>query len=707
MLGCLGDVGALTLGTMGVLGAAGAAPEPAPAPISAIGADGFQADYASTPSIPSPVPFAVSRQGYDASASPVTVSDTLYVTTRVRQPYPNQASLTPLTVALSDYLLSTDTVSGAANNSAEASPKPVANWVSPDRLVVGNSIGGSAYPVELVAFHYYMRAGKQVAAVKFVITDGTTTINVVVSTPTVSGRAGDQNAVIVYALPTTDISTLTNNAMVTVNAEVYPHVGAAASVLKGADVSRSREFSPRYFLKNTTLEAAPPLAYVSPTGNNSTGVISTTAATAKASPYLTMTGALDALQAAYSATTGVDGCRIRIMAGGDIALGSGAAVAKTQKVAALIVERDPDIAMADARLTAGAPRPRLGSGGTLTAPITTGCLIIRNLRVQRTATSAWTGEAGTRLEIFLDNVEFDNNAQASTMFSNSDGYIYGMTLTGETAQFVGPSGNGQWRVWRGVFLNNTGAVRNLEGYLLVGSTIRRTGSTDNNNGRIIAFNKLWGVENTGGPFGATGDGQACVQNVIEYVSATANTQTAISPDNSSAGASNILFANNTLAGFNDHGRSNHCYDEGATPRTTKFCRNHGNIFVQLNTKGDVFVMDGTRLGNLAFEYGVGCTDNFTQFKAANGDLVGQGASFAQQYAGLNPNYGTSNSIRNDPLFTAPASTTSGPTGGAGGGTYTLQSGSPCKAAADAVLPFDLAGTARPQSSRADSRGAYV
>lgn len=138
---------------------------------------------------------------------------------------------------------------------------------------------------------------------------------------------------------------------------------------------------------------------------------------------------------------------------GCIALGSGAAVAKTQKIAALIVERDPDALMADVRLTAGAPRPRLGSGGTLVSPLATGCLHIRNLRVQRTATSAWTGETAAHLEILLDNVEFDNNAQAATMFANSHGYAYGMTLTGDTSQFVGANSNGQWRVWRGLNLN--------------------------------------------------------------------------------------------------------------------------------------------------------------------------------------------------------------------------------------------------------------
>lgn len=188
------------------------------------------------------------------------------------------------------------------------------------------------------------------------------------------------------------------------------------------------------------------------------------------------------------------------------------------------------------------------------------------------------------------------------------------------------------------------------------------------------------------------------------MSGAASTST---PHNASAGASNIFFCNNSLAGFNDHGRSNHVYDEGSTPRSSKFVRQHGNIFVQLNCKGDVFAANGSRTGNFAFKHGVGCTDNFTQFKSASGDPVGQGASFAQDYAGLGANCGTSNSVRNDPLYAAPAATSSGPSAGAGAGDYSLQAGSPCKASASALLSHDLAGNPRLAIAGSDSRGAYL
>ncbi len=675
------------------------------APMSSISADGWRAQWATTPSIASPSPFTVARQGFDSAGNAVTIGETMYGTTRVRQVYPNQGSLTAADVALNDYLLATDTIAGVTNNSAETSPAVIANFVTPDRQLVGNSIGGSAMPIELVAFHYYMRAGKQVAVVKFLISDGTTTIPVLVSTPTVSPRATDQNAVIVYALPVTDISALTEG-LITVNAEVYPHIGGAGSVLASAAVARSKAFSPRYFRKDVARAAAPPMVYVGAAGNNTTGVISTNAATAKATPFLTQSAAIDALQTAFGASgSGIDGCIIRIMAGGDIAWGSGAAVAKSQKISALIVERDPDEVMANVRLTFSTPRMRLGSGGTLVSPLSTGCIHIRNIRVQRTSTSAITGEAANNLEIFWEDVELDLNSHNSAYLANAHDYFYGGTMLNPAASAIATSANGEHRLWRGLNLPDTTGVRGFDGYLMVGCIIRRSGAMAG--ATILAFNKFFGIENLASPFGVTGADKACMQNIFEFVSATSASMTGITPDNASAGATNILFCNNSLAGFNDHGRSNHCYDEGATPRASKFIRQHGNIFVQLNCKGDVFVLDGTRIGNFAFKHGVGCTDNFTQFKSANGDPVGQGAGFAQDYAGSGAIFGISNTVRNDPLYTAPAATSSGSTGGIGGGTYTLQTGSPCKASATAMLSHDLAGNMRFLGALADSKGAYI
>jgi len=159
------------------------APTPTPPPLTAIAADGWQASVVSPPDL-SLLPVAVTRQGFDAAAAPTTHADTLYLTKRVRQAYPNQASFTANSQALSDYVYSTDTIVGAVNNSVETSPKPVAAWVTTDRRIVGNSLD-----IECVAFHRNGRSGKPVACVVFRATDGTTTVTAMASNLAVSPAA--------------------------------------------------------------------------------------------------------------------------------------------------------------------------------------------------------------------------------------------------------------------------------------------------------------------------------------------------------------------------------------------------------------------------------------------------------------------------------------------------------------------------------------
>lgn len=90
-------------------------------PISAVDSTGWQA------TMPTPVDLAlsavsVSRQGYTSAGATTTYSETLYTTKRVRLPYPNQATLTTDTVALDDYVYSTDTLPGVTNTGAGNDP---------------------------------------------------------------------------------------------------------------------------------------------------------------------------------------------------------------------------------------------------------------------------------------------------------------------------------------------------------------------------------------------------------------------------------------------------------------------------------------------------------------------------------------------------------------------------------------------------------
>ena len=376
------------------------------ATISSVQADGWQAVYPATPPTftpdSSPITQAFTRQGFDATATAVSVSENIIMLRRVRNVYPSQATDTPLNVALSDYVLSTDTAAGVTNNSAQISPKPIGNWIDRDRQLVGNSIFW-----ELVAFHYYARAGRMVAAVRVRGNDGTTqTAWQVVSTTAVSTYCEDANAVETYS-GTLDITSLAAG-LGWLEAEIMPWIGGAASVLKSEDSTVVREFSRSYFLKNVSRAATPPLAYVQSTGSDATGMWSTNAATASSLPFLTVTGAMTAMNDATRGTpaTGaiMDGCRIRIV--DTVSLGAGAATARAQNCASVVVERAPGTARASAIVTHGATfRPRLGVGSLL-GGLTEGSLTFYDVTVNRTGAFTFAGEATNQLQVNFHNCAF-------------------------------------------------------------------------------------------------------------------------------------------------------------------------------------------------------------------------------------------------------------------------------------------------------------
>ena len=245
--------------------------------ISAVGTDGWQATWASgtpptfTPDS-SPVAQTFSRAGYDAAGATTTYSEDMTMLRRVRNVFPSQATDTATSVALEDYIYSTDSASGVTNSSTEISPVPIANWTMRDRQLVGDSIYW-----EIIAFHRNFRSGRQVACVRVRGNDGTTqTAWQVVATTAVSTYAEDPNPIEVYS-NTLDISGLADG-LIWLEGEIMPWNGGAASVLASESSSVPREFSRRYHLKDTARAASPPLAYVASTGNDATGVWSTTAA---------------------------------------------------------------------------------------------------------------------------------------------------------------------------------------------------------------------------------------------------------------------------------------------------------------------------------------------------------------------------------------------------------------------------------------------
>jgi hypothetical protein len=659
---------------------------------STVNAAGWTATYPAPPTpdpVGAPERFSVTRAGFTTAGVATTYTDLLTVTRRLRQVWPNQAQLTADQVSLSDYVYAGDVVAGAANNSTETSPPPVANWVTPDRLVVGNTV-----TLEVVAFHRHARGGEQVACVEFSATDGTATVTQTVAATVVSGRAGDRNAVIVHRA-LLDISTLANPATITCNAKVYPWVGGPAAIRDSATGTAARGFSPRIFRRDTARAAAPPLAYVATTGNDTTGVVSTTAATAAAAPFLTILGAIKGLKAAAGVTGGrIDGCEVRLGAGSFVATSLAATdvTGGIQDNAHVTITRAPGVARASAIVTFGAAAFRARFPWLRFADVT----------IQRTGTQALTGESAAQMLVLLDDVTFDNASHNATLLSNAHLVVCGCDATnmGASPMAAGPF---EVRLVRGL---QCASGASLENWLVVGSRLTGgnhgsallSGGPRSSDGAITAYNYTSGYRPT---YGGLAETIACaiVQNVIEFFSATSNTGLSISPDSGTTNTAHALVFHNTVAGFFNHGRSNMFYDDTvATARTHRLLASKGNIHVSVNNKGDVFRADGTRIGNWPYLYGVGCAGELVQFDAAD-------PAFRQDFAGLGAVIGTSTTTAVSPQFTTPAHTVNG-VAGAGGGTYTVGPVSPARQLlADAVLRFDLAGAARAPTQA--TAGAYT
>lgn len=679
--------------------AGGGGPAPIPANFQSVNADGWSATYASPPTFDpagSPEEFTVSRAGFDATGTAATITENLICTQRIRQVFPNEGSLTTDQVSLSDYIYSTDTIAGVTNNSTETSPKPVANWARADRTVCGDTLH-----LEVVGFH---RNG--VAAVEFRATDGTTTVTQVVSEMTILPAVGDRFAVIGYKCDL-DVSTLDDPATLTVNAKVFPRVGGSGSVLDSADQSNLWEFSPRSYRRDTTRFAAPYYVYVASGGNDTTGVVSTVAATASATPCATITGAIRRLD---TVNGNIDYGRIRVKAGTHVFGALGSTTVK-QSHSELVIERDPVTAFGDVTVTFGVAvaQPNIES---LTIGET--YLRIANLAMVRNGSNPIRANS-----IFIDNLRitwenctldlqsFVTNPYSSTAITDC---IEGLSVTASAGHGFWNinSANPKHRLLRGAF--GVGAA--IDAWCVMGSQISDPTTlalgfpTSGATGAIIAFNEFRnaGVSPVFLTLAASSDVSqfAMVQNLGEYYRSSAGTAIAISADSATGDTTHVILWHNTVTGFFSSGRNNTFYDDGASARTNKLMSCVGNIWTQINTKGDVFAASGARIGNRAYQYGVGCQGEFSQFIDA--ENAGIGGSFAQAYPGLRASIGTSNSVRNDPLFVDYEGTTSGPTAGAGGGDYALQSGSPAKARVKPVLPFDLAGN--PRSATLASAGAY-
>lgn len=675
-----------------------------PPPFSSIASDGWRVTASG---VITGETYSIQRAGFDANGAATTIADSGVILGPMRNPFPNQATFSSTDYVANEYIYADDVVLGATNNSTEVSPKPICRWAMPDRMVVG-----STFHWEIVALHQNAGAvdTKPVASVHVRATNGTNSTSwQIVSSMSLSTYIEDARPTAVYQ-GDLDISALPDG-LYWLEAKVFPHFGVAASIMESASTAGLREFGRRYFTKDAALAAAPPYVYVASTGNDTTGVVSTTAATAAASPCLTLQGAINRAVATLPSGK-LDGLIVRIV--DTVAFGTSAASSRNQSSGAIIVERAPGTARSAAIVQqSSAQNFRLGLGGNLDASLSWGTIIFKDVTIQRTA-SGQIGNGGTpNLHVQLWNCAMSHGSVAGAWGGTSQAIShFGAVLTNLSTTTLSYTANQTQYMLRGVIATpNSG----YEGGCVIGSTLTgANGPTfaDAQTGAVWYNSAFPAPASSGAPVaiaaasaGQTITGVAMVQCFIEPTHTTSTTP-AFRPSSDSANG-NITHAvihHNVTLGAGILGRWNIFYDETpATARTHKFVSLKGNICPQINVKGDVFMSDGTRLGNRPLIHGVGCRGNFTKYQ------VNAVASEAQAYAGPGSNIGTSVSVLNNPLFTNDRGTTftapSTYTAGAGGSDVTLQVGSPCRdIVAELLLPFDFAGNAR---SGTQDAGVYA
>lgn len=667
------------------------------AALTAIAANGWQASWPAPPAIgpadPRPA-FSVIRPGFTAAGTPTTVTETVRVTTRLRRPYPDQASLTPDQVALSDFIHAGDTVPGVANGSTLPYPRPVCCWLTPDL----ERATGPSFTARLAVAHAYARQGKPVAAVTFIASDGVTTVAQTVSA--MSARAWASGLWAPYFEVTLDTSTLAAGAICTLDAIIHPWVGTAYQASVQGAAYPSINFTVLKFLNDRTGSYGTAYAYVNATGgSNATGVAAATASAAAAAPFQTVAAAAAAIKAFNTAAFGraeAAGGVIRLVAG--IHAHATFASATANAFPLLIEAADP----AAKAVTIYTDNGANVSGGL------PGKVKLRNLTLRKAGGSVIlldNGAGVTTLDrmLVLENVAFDRaGAAAYGAWIYRTGRCWMVECTGDPAgsaamfntatkeiTLIGCSLPGQ----------TTTAVYNA-----VASVVGWASDTANTTGMEPPSGQLFhhcmmsnAVASTKAFLASTAIGAAglaLVGCVIEAVAGNTAPAAAISADGVVSPAQNVLCIGTTVAGS----RLNWLYQDSGTATVAKsgwmrFC-----VMPYRNTKTDVFGQNGALTGNWAAAFNVGSRANV----AVHGDNAGAAACGTGQWLGEVAAAGDVSGSAALPVATLWQDDRSFEAGGGGMGDYTPGPGHGLARipAGLAPYPVDLKGRALANDGRA-------
>ncbi len=594
--------------------------------VNAIGADGWRVDYTAPGTfdpVGDPRYVVAERNGFDALGNSVTVFDSLLLTTRVREPFPNQVSLSAGDVAMSDFVYSGDVVTGVTNGSTRVYPKPQAMWLHHDR----EHVTGTTHTVRLAVAHAHARSGRPVASVAFTATDETgNSTSVTVSAMSVIAYSGSGLSVPHFA-GDLDLSGLVQGELVTVDATIYPWVGDAFTISVDADPYPSPNLTVLTFLNDRTGGYGTAYAYVD--GVGASPAVSADPVSARTTPYATVAAAAAAIQSFNSGTFGranASGGVIRLEPGVHTHSGfSGTAVGGIP----LVIEA------ADPAQTATTFYQDAGSNSSNGIPDR---LKLHNITIRRNATgsvifldnnatsgsenmlitegciwddngfgpswSAWVYRVGRFWNIDCGGVDCAHSAIFSSVFKtviaigSGNGSVQSATYHAAGCKDL----NGTFEI-NSVVAHRPASVGDFVGWCHIGQGV--------NSERCINFeDRVIGER-----------GAAIVGCVLEQYGGTIGPSLYVSADGDIIPVQNINIQSTTVVGS----RSNLAYQDTGSVQVDKVLSQRFCVHQSRNTKSDVFGTDSNLVGNWPVIFQVGCAGNSALEASAGGDVPGVGS----------------------------------------------------------------------------------
>lgn len=675
-------------------------------------------DNASSPGLA----LTVTSKSWTTGGVETTASRTVYATTVLRKPYNQQTSLEEtedgsdldVILTLSDYIYADEAVTCAVaadfytddgtggsslgndaqtpsvtNSSTFAYEEPQAVWLQHDL----QHVKASSFSPKLFVFHRHAKSGQPVRAVKFSATDGTTTVTAF-ATSLSSEQYSASSLYSNYYTASLDFSTLTQGALITIDAVIYPWIGDAFTISTDAETYPSPNLCVMKVLNDRTGGYGTVYAYVDGTGSGGSEDVSETPATAATTPYANIRDAAAAIQTYNGANfsrSNVSGGIIRITASTTITgLGADTLDSLTDGDVPLVIE---GVNQSTSVYT---------NAATSINNDINNLLKFSNLTIQKNGASiiALDGAATVANLLAFENVIFDANSQSTYLaWTYRIGRGYFINCSGD---WFGQGGKFATEVQgTALALGCTFIPEYTFNAVACDATLTANGHHIGNvslaapKGGVRAFNFISSsnTSNTCVLVNATAFGNrgvCIVNNILEKFHASGSpTALSASADSDVVAIANLNIVANTIVGQ----RTNAYYQDTGSTTISKTGLMKHNIHYERNTKSDVFGTNANLIGNWPIRHGVG----------GGYELLIQGDSGAATDVGpdtwIGDRLGPGTVLNSTADFTTDASATGT---GAGGGDYSLggSTTAPQIPSGETIFAKDLFGTVIPTDGSA-------